>query len=138
MTSIGGSALVLGAIVCACRRRPWRRPRWGRWRSGAGRRLVGCAGDGWMVLFWQSIMNSQNPAEFEAYLVQFPNGVFRSLAEAPLAALRSAGGNAPAAARSGVGDAGSLPRPEPTCCAPRLGAQLASDAPHPPGSTNTQ
>ena len=30
-------------------------------------------------LFWQSITNSQNPTEFEAYLAQFPNGVFRSL-----------------------------------------------------------
>ena len=43
-------------------------------------------------LFWQSIMNSQNPAEFEAYLAQFPNGVFRALAEARLAALRPPGG----------------------------------------------
>ena len=27
-------------------------------------------------LFWQSIMESTNPAEFEAYLAQFPNGCF--------------------------------------------------------------
>ena len=40
-------------------------------------------------LFWQSIADSTNPAEFEAYLAQFPNGVFRALAEARLAALRS-------------------------------------------------
>ena len=46
-------------------------------------------------LFWQSMMNSTNPAEFEAYLSQFPNGVFRALAEARLAALRSPGGAAP-------------------------------------------
>ena len=38
-------------------------------------------------LFWQSIMNSANPADFEAYLAQFPNGVFRALAENRLAAL---------------------------------------------------
>ena len=43
-------------------------------------------------LFWQSIMNSSNPADFEAYLAQFPNGVFRALAENRLAALRAAGG----------------------------------------------
>ena len=30
-----------------------------------------------------------NPVEFEAYLAQFPNGVFRALAEARLAALRA-------------------------------------------------
>lgn len=40
------------------------------------------------VVFWQSIANSTNPAEFEAYLEQFPGGVFRALAEARLAALR--------------------------------------------------
>ena len=42
-------------------------------------------------LFWQSIMDSTNPAEFEAYLAQFPNGVFRALASARLAALRAPG-----------------------------------------------
>ena len=47
-------------------------------------------------LFWQSIMNSTNPAEFEAYLAQFPNGVFRALAQARLAALRSAAAPPPA------------------------------------------
>ena len=40
-------------------------------------------------LFWQSIMNSANPADFEAYLRQFPTGVFRLLAENRLAALRA-------------------------------------------------
>ena len=38
------------------------------------------------TVFWQSIMNSTNPAEFQAYLAQFPGGVFRALAEARLAA----------------------------------------------------
>ena len=32
-------------------------------------------------LFWQSIMNSTNPADFEAYLEVFPNALFRRLAE---------------------------------------------------------
>ena len=41
------------------------------------------------TVFWQSVMNSSDPAELEAYLAQFPNGVFRALAEARLAALRS-------------------------------------------------
>ena len=51
-------------------------------------------------LFWQSIVNSTDPADFEAYLEVFPNGVFRRLAENRLAALRApsgpaSGGNAP-------------------------------------------
>ena len=45
-------------------------------------------------------MNSTDPADFEAYLEVFPNGVFRRLAENRLAALRApsgpaSGGNAP-------------------------------------------
>ena len=57
-------------------------------------------------LFWQSVMNSTNPAEFEAYLSQFPNGVFSALAGARLAALQSPAGAA-AVAGTRVGGAGS-------------------------------
>ena len=32
-------------------------------------------------LFWQSIVNSTNPADFEAYLEAFPDGLFRRLAQ---------------------------------------------------------
>ena len=41
------------------------------------------------ALFWQSIADSTNPAEYEAYLSQFPDGVFRPLARARLAAFSS-------------------------------------------------
>ena len=58
-------------------------------------------------LFWQSIMNSTNPAEFEAYLEQFPNGVFRLLAQARLAALRAPAGDRPAVGVPRGGGAGS-------------------------------
>ena len=39
-------------------------------------------------LFWQSIMNSTNSAEFEAYLRRFPNGMFSELAQIRLEVLR--------------------------------------------------
>ena len=39
-------------------------------------------------LFWQSVMNSTNPADFEAYLLRFPNGLFSDLAQNRLAAMR--------------------------------------------------
>ena len=54
-------------------------------------------------LFWQSIMNSTNPAEFEAYLEQFPNGVFRALAQARLSALHAPAGATPAVASPAPG-----------------------------------
>ena len=45
------------------------------------------------LVFWQSIADSTNPAEFEAYLRRFPNGMFSDLAQIRLEALR-AGSNA--------------------------------------------
>ena len=59
------------------------------------------------ALFWQSIANSTNPAEFEAYLAQFPNGVFRALAEVRLAALRSPSNTAAASAGRPAGGVGT-------------------------------
>ena len=41
------------------------------------------------TLFWQSIVDSTDPANFEPYLEQFPYGAFRCLAENRLAALSS-------------------------------------------------
>jgi hypothetical protein len=41
------------------------------------------------LLFWDSIKSSDNPATFEAYLSQFPNGVFAGLARAKIAELKS-------------------------------------------------
>ena len=58
------------------------------------------------TVFWQSIVNSTDPADFEAYLEVFPNGVFRRLAENRLSALRATGGNATAVSRP-AGGAGS-------------------------------
>ena len=86
-------------------------------------------------MFWQSIANSTNPVEFEAYLAQFPNGVFRALAEARLAALRSPAGNAHAAASrpsGGVGSPVSGTRVSDTGGA-AFGAGAAGDAPRRPG-----
>ena len=54
-------------------------------------------------LFWQSIMNSTNPADFEAYLARFPNGVFIELAQNRLAAMPGASGSPSGAAGSTVG-----------------------------------
>jgi len=39
------------------------------------------------IVFWQSIASSTNPADFEAYLKQFPQGSFAALAQIRLASL---------------------------------------------------
>ena len=43
-------------------------------------------------LFWQSIMESKDSADFEAYLRQYPNGAFRALAQNRLAGLAAPAG----------------------------------------------
>ena len=60
-------------------------------------------------IFWQSILNSTNPAEFEAYLHQFPNGVFRALAEARLAVPRERPDGTPPVGRARVDSTTSAP-----------------------------
>ena len=62
-------------------------------------------------LFWQSIMNSANPADFESYLEQFPNGVFRSLAQNRLKALEQT----PPTDSAAAAPAATPTRPEPSC-----------------------
>ena len=85
-------------------------------------------------LFWQSVMNSRNAAEFEAYLSQFPNGVFRTLAEARLTALRSSAGTAPSTSRP-AGGVGSPVAASRVGGAPGVvsGNAVGVDAPRRPG-----
>ena len=51
------------------------------------------------TVFWESIRDSSDPAEFEAYLRQYPAGAFRTLATVRLAALRPATADPSAADR---------------------------------------
>ena len=59
------------------------------------------------TVFWQSIANSTDPADFEAYLEVFPNGVFRRLAENRLRSLRSPTNAASSTGGGPVGGVGS-------------------------------
>jgi uncharacterized caspase-like protein len=45
------------------------------------------------LLFWDSIKSSENPATFEAYLKQFPYGIFAGLAQAKLGELKGRSNN---------------------------------------------
>ena len=87
------------------------------------------------LVFWQSISTSTNPAEFEAYLRRFPNGMFSELAQIRLEALRG-GTNAPPASvgRSvgGVSSPASGSRVSGAGGAAFGGAAVA-DAPRRPG-----
>lgn len=85
-------------------------------------------GDARDLAFWDSIKLSTNPAEYEAYLAQFPKGQFASLARARAQALRqpvAAVAPAPLAAppKPAAAAAPVVPTPAP---AP---VQLASAAP---------
>jgi hypothetical protein len=49
------------------------------------------------IAFWESVRDSRNPAELQAYIDQFPNGAFVVLAKSRLAALQRSAPAAPAA-----------------------------------------
>ena len=59
-------------------------------------------------LFWESIRESPNPADFDEYLRQFPGGLYRVLATNRLATLRSAAASDPPASSEKAPDAGAL------------------------------
>ena len=64
------------------------------------------------ALFWQSIVNSTDAADFEAYLEEFPNGVFRRLARNRLSALRAAANAPPALPVGPSGGASQVSGPQ--------------------------
>ena len=59
------------------------------------------------LVFWQSIATSTNPAEFEAYLRRFPNGMFSDLAQIRIEALRAGANAGPMSVRRPAGGLGS-------------------------------
>lgn len=71
-------------------------------------------------IFWQSIKDSSDPAEFDAYLARYPNGIFSDLARAKLA--RLANGNVASVERSPE----PLPAPAP---APAPAPSVVAPAP---------
>jgi hypothetical protein len=85
------------------------------------------------VIFWDSIKASRNPADFAAYLAQFPKGVFVGLARNRLTMLQQQGtATQPQAADPNL----QAPETKPSAAAPPEppaqppGANAASSAPH--------
>jgi len=79
------------------------------------------------LLFWDSIKTSDNPATFQAYLTQFPNGVFAGLARAKITELESAGSDpteTQSAARQ-IQPAAPEPAPQPEEAAPLAVEELS-------------
>ena len=69
------------------------------------------------VVFWESMRDSENAADFEAYLARWPSGIYAPLATNRLAALAGAAApaNRPAADASPLGEAGAVFRDCPAC-----------------------
>lgn len=78
------------------------------------------------LAFWQSVATSDDPAQYDAYLAQYPNGTFSGLARAKIAALMRARGT-------------PLPSPQPAAPAPaspgNAGPPVAAPPPAPPPTT---
>lgn len=63
------------------------------------------------ITFWNSIKDSQYPADYEAYLKAYPNGRFVPLAQARLARLRTSASKPPAAASTSTSASASAAAP---------------------------
>ncbi len=86
--------------------------------------------------FWESIKDSRNVKEYEAYLEQFPDGVFAVLAQSRLAQLRARGGAAAdtASAASAVPSSATATAAGPSGTAtPAPGSATAPTSPPVPG-----
>lgn len=98
-------------------------------------------------LFWESIRDSRNPEEFEAYLRRYPDGVFTDLARTRIAALSGTRGvvrveppaatPAPQTAAPPPAPAPALP-PAPPPDPPRAAAPSPAPPPAPPQPAPTQ
>src|SRR3954462_4775154 len=68
------------------------------------------------VLFWETIRNSTNPADFEEYLKQYPNGKFADLARIRIQPKPAPAGSQvnppPAAAQAGAAIVAFAPTPQ--------------------------
>lgn len=110
--------------------------------AGAHAQAANGVGSPFELAYWQSIGPSDDPALYEAYLQQYPQGTFAALARARAQALRRPGvaaapsvpavaavpplgGSAPAPAAAPV----SLPAPAPAPAAPSVGPALALASP---------
>jgi peptidoglycan hydrolase-like protein with peptidoglycan-binding domain len=85
-------------------------------RTGASATAPGAGGVDREVVFWQSVQNSRNPEEFEAYIRRFPDGLFVDVARARIAELnaraRIAELKQPTTAEPGRGQSPPLASPE--------------------------
>ncbi|KVQ34274.1 hypothetical protein WK00_18930 [Burkholderia ubonensis] len=84
------------------------------------------------ITFWESIKDSKEAGDYEAYLKTYPNGRFASLAQARLARLRAAAPKAPAASAPAQ-TASPTPAPAPVPALAPASAAAAQPA-HTPGS----
>ncbi|ABE35480.1 caspase domain protein [Paraburkholderia xenovorans LB400] len=95
------------------------------------------------ITFWNSIKDSNYPADYEAYLKAYPNGRFATLAHARIDRLRAAAtSNAPSAATPAAPSVAPAPqaaRPTPPPSAPALKPTASAPAPAtPPAATVAQ
>ncbi len=88
------------------------------------------------LMFWQSIMNSRDPALYEAYLKKFPGGTFDVIARARLTELSSKPqAAAPVAAVQVTAPVQAPPAPAPVALAPPAPLPVQSVAPVAPPPT---
>ncbi|WP_442865830.1 formylglycine-generating enzyme family protein [Burkholderia sp. IMCC1007] len=91
------------------------------------------------ITFWESIKDSKEAGDYEAYLKTYPNGRFAQLAQARLARLRATAPKAPAASAASAPAPTASPAPAPApvpapAHVPPPSASTSAPPAHTPGS----
>ncbi|KVU84693.1 hypothetical protein WK75_28875 [Burkholderia ubonensis] len=86
------------------------------------------------ITFWESIKDSKEAGDYEAYLKTYPNGRFASLAQARLARLRAAAPKAPAPAQTASPTPAPAPVPVPAPASAAPASAAAAQPAHTPSS----
>ncbi len=91
------------------------------------------------LTFWESVKDSRDAADYEAYLQAYPNGRFAALARARIARLRAAASKTPAppstAAPAAKGKTTPAPPPAPAAATPKSAPAKSAPAKIPPAET---
>jgi formylglycine-generating enzyme required for sulfatase activity len=93
------------------------------------------SGEQYEITFWESIKDSNYPADYEAYLKAYPNGRFATLAHARIDRLRAAASSPAVSAAPPAAPAtqsGHVAPPAPPAQAAHPAAQASAAAPPPP------
>ncbi|WP_421839330.1 hypothetical protein [Novosphingobium sp.] len=104
--------------------------------SAQGQATTG-VGSQFELTYWQSVESGNDPALYEAYLAQYPNGTFAAVARVKLVKLRPLAASAPASAPAPAPAPAPVPAPAQVVPTPQPAPPVVTAMAAPPAPTPT-